>query len=526
MKSQPSTMSHNFSQVPHANVRRSSFDRSRSYKTTFNSGYLIPWLVDEILPGDTVKMSPTFLARLATPIKPFMDNLWLDWMVFFVPNRLVWDNWQRQMGEQRNPGDSVDFLTPQMVAPATTGYAFQSLQDYMGLRPGVPGYSHSSLPLRAHNLCFNEWFRDENLQNSITVDVGNGPDLPANYVLRRRGKRHDYFTSALPSPQKGPAVTIPLGSFAPVSYSNALSNDATLLRVATTGALNPTNGPLYAQGVDGNLYNQGTGTELQVDNSANLQVDLSSATAATISALRQAAAVQQLYETDARGGTRYVELLKAHFGVTSPDARLQRPEYLGGGSARVNVNPVPQTAPTDSETPQGNLAGFGAVSATGSVVKSFVEHGILIAFCSVRADLNYQQGLNRMWSRNTKLDYFWPTMQNIGEQAVLNKEIFVQGTSADEDVFGYQERYAEYRYAPNLITGKFRSDDPQSLDVWHLAQDFGSLPALNSNFIEENPPVERVVAVVDEPQFLMDVWTEFTHVRPMPMYSVPGLTRF
>lgn len=520
MKHQPSTMSHNFSQVPHANVRRSSFNRSRSYKTTFNAGYLIPWLVDEILPGDTINISPTFFARLATPIKPVMDNLWLDWMVFFVPNRLVWDNWQKQMGEQRNPGDSVDYLTPQQVAPVG-GYAVESLQHYMGLRPLIAGYSHNALPLRAYNLIYNEWFRDENLQNSVTVDVGDGPDTVTNYVLRRRGKRHDYFTSALPSPQKGPAVTLPLGSSAPVVSTGERMNMGVFS--------NPTYIQRVRVGTDAHLNlngSYGSIEEVIWGNETGLEADLASATQTTINAVRQASAVQQLFETDARGGTRYIELIKAHFGVTSPDARLQRPEYLGGGSARVNISPVAQTAPTDTETPQGNLAGFGTVTATGRVLKSFVEHGFLIAVCSVRADLNYQQGLHKMWSRETKLDYFWPTLQNIGEQAVLNKEIFLQATFADDDVFGYQERYAEYRYAPNLITGKFYSDDPQSLDVWHLAQDFTALPSLNASFIEENPPVARIVAVPSEPQFLMDIWTDFNHVRPMPMYSVPGLTRF
>ena len=398
MRHQPSTMSHNFAQVPHANVRRSAFDRSRSYKTTFNGGYLIPWLVDEILPGDTFKISPTFFARLATPLKPVMDNLWLDWMLFFV--RIAWcsKSFLTKWVSKKNPGDSVDFLTPICTAPAVTGYAFQSLQDYMGLRPGVPGYQHTTLPLRAYNLIYNDWFRDENLQNSFIVPTGPGPDSPSDFVLVRRGKRHDYFTSCLPSPQKGPAVDIPLGTTAPV-ITNGQQVELKWAGGTSNGLMtNMSGGDLYTSPAPPNNAITFFGDE------SGLVADLSGATPATINSLRQAAAVQQLYETDARGGTRYIEILKAHFGVTSPDARLQRPEYLGGGSARVGINPVAQTTPTPAagtETPQGNLAGFGAVTATGSVVKSFVEHGFIIGLCSVRADLNYQQGLHKMWSRLT-----------------------------------------------------------------------------------------------------------------------------
>lgn len=539
-------MKHNFSMIPRADIPRSSFDRSHGYKTTFDSGYLVPFFVDEALPGDTFKADLNMFCRLATPIVPFMDNLFLETFFFAVPIRLIWDNWQKFNGEQENPGDSTDFLVPTITAPEG-GWKYGSLADYMGVPTGVAGLKIDALWHRAYNLIYNEWFRDENLQDSVPIHKDDGPDSDADYVLLRRGKRHDYFTSCLPWPQKGPGVELPLGGQAPIGFTQRLgalplvdaqSNPYRLFAgsnsyeedyirssaglVSGAVSLNSTVNPPWS-----NPPPKTPQKILGIDNqylTQNLYTDLSSATAVTINSLRQAFQIQKLYEKDARGGTRYTEILRAHFGVVSPDARLQRPEYLGGTSGRININPVAQTSASDNTTPQGNLAAFGVYAdSKHAFTKSFVEHCVILGLVNVRADLNYQQGLNRMFSRQTRFDFYWPALAHLGEQAVLNKEIYAQGNATDDDVFGYQERWAEYRYKPSLITGKFRSTDPQSLDVWHLAQKFDNLPALNATFIEDNPPVSRVVAVQNEPQFLFDSYMKLKCVRPMPVYSVPGL---
>jgi len=466
-------------------------------------------------------------ARLSTPIAPFMDNLFLDTFFFAVPIRLVWDNFKKFMGEQINPGDSTSFLVPTMSAPAVTGHTIGSLSDYFGIPTGIAGLTHSSLWHRASNLIYNEWFRDQNLQNSLVVDRDDGPDSPTDYVLQRRNKRHDYFTSGLPWAQKGTAVQIPLGTSAPVLGIGK----STINFTANNVSVNESDGTAstYAQAA---IFDGGAQDDLWYgENSTganagypNIRADLSTATAATINSLRQAFQLQKLFERDARGGTRYTEIVRSHFNVTSPDARLQRPEYLGGGSSPINVHPIAKTSSTDVTSPQGNLAAMATTSGSGhGFSKSFTEHTLLLGYASVRADLNYQQGLNRMFSRSTRYDFYFPALSHLGEQSILNKEIYAQNDANDNQTFAYQERYAEYRYKPSVITGLFRSTAANNIDQWHLAQEFSALPALNSTFIQENPPLARVLAVNTEPHFLFDAYFKLKCARPMPTYSVPGL---
>jgi hypothetical protein len=504
----PSTMNHDFSRVPKAEIQRSVFNRDHGLKTTFDSGYLIPILFDEALPGDTYNVRMTGFGRLATPINPFMDNLYIETFFFAVPYRLIWDNWEKFCGQQDNPGDSTSYLVPEVSGTVTNS----SLYDYLGVPTGI-SLTWNNFAGRAYNLIWNEWFRDQNLQNSVVVDKDDGPDTLSDYVLLKRGKRHDYFTSCLPWPQKGDAVELPLGTRAVIATDAAQSADVTVY-----GTTWSDHTKLVATG----SFVQATATTGSDTN--ELYADLSTATAATINQLREAFQIQRLYERDARGGTRYTEIVRSHFGVVSPDARLQRPEYLGGGKDRINVNPIPQTSSTDATTPQGNMSAFATTGFSGhGFSKSFTEHSVIIGMACVFADLNYQQGLPRQFSRRDRWDFYWPALAHIGEQAVLNKEIYAQGTSVDDDVFGYQERFAEYRYKPSQITGQMRSNYAQSLDSWHLAQDFSSLPALNASFIEENPPVDRVVAVTSEPDIILDAHFSMKCARPMPTYSVPGL---
>lgn len=523
---------HQFAMTPRADVPRSSFNIQTTHKTTFDAANLVPVYCEEILPGDTYNVRMTAFARMATPLYPTMDNLHMESFFFFVPTRIVWDNWQKFNGEQRNPGDSVSYLIPQTVTPAG-GYPVNSLQDYFGLPTvgqvgGANTVSHNVLPLRAYNMIWNEWFRDENLQNSVASNFGDGPDAQTDYTLLKRGKRHDYFTSCLPWPQKGTAVTLPIGSTAPVITNSTAPIFKTLSGNAFTNGTMQYNSTAVAfkpqtpgSATDSTPVGFGTNT--------GLVADLSAATAATINSIRQAFQIQRLLERDARGGTRYTEIIRSHFGVISPDARLQRPEYLGGGSSPVNVSPIAQQSGTGisgGSTPLGQLGGIGTFTASGHGFRqSFTEHGYVIGLVNIRADLTYQQGLRKLWSRSTRFDFYWPAFAMLGEQAVLNKEIYCDGSASDNLVFGYQERWGEYRYHPSMITGLFRSTSAGTLDGWHYAQKFATLPTLNNTFITENPPIDRTLAVGSSvgKQFIFDSFFNIRAARPLPMYSVPGL---
>lgn len=514
-----------FARAPQATVPRSAFNRTFGHKTTFNAGLLIPIYVDEVLPGDTFNLRVTGFSRLSTPLHPIMDNMQMETFFFFVPNRLVWDNWQKFCGECTDPDSSTDYLVPSL-ADAPNGFTELSIYDYFGLPTKVKNLKKiSALPLRCYNLIWNEYFRDQNLQKSLPVPKGDGPDpLDANYNLKRRGKRYDYFTSCLPWPQKGPSVCLPLQGNANVLSTNVpivMDTDKDNSR-RTLIHYKSANIPGYHMQLDG--YAEAEKGFVRFKDPVPLKVDLSSATATCINNLRQSFQIQKMYERDARGGTRYIEILQSHFGVISPDARLQRPEYLGGGSSPVIITPIAQTsAISEQPSPLGNLAAIGTCVLRGhGFVKSFVEHGYVIGLVAVRADLTYQKGVDRHWSRRTRFDYYWPAFAHLGEQSVLNKEIYAQGTDDDDKVFGYQERFAEYRFKHSLITGLFRSNADKSLDSWHFSQDFESLPTLSGTFIEETPPVERIVAVTTEPHFIFDSEFKLKCARPMPAYSVPG----
>lgn len=566
---------HRFSDAPAMYMKRTKFDRSHVYKTTFNSGKLIPVFIDEVLPGDTTRMSVNYFARLATPIKPIMDNIYLDWFFFFVPNRLVWEHWQNFCFEQEDPDDSTDYVIPTVSATGNSKDAYiGSLWDYFGLPVNTSGNLSgiSALPFRGVYLIWNEWFRDENLQKSVKIQKGDtnevlnsarsaeqpswvfmsGTSIVPGLACPPRGKRHDYFTSALPWTQKGPGVSIGLAGTASIvdpspgagyllhSSGNQLaavsayagdSSSSGGRRVATgDGVMNlarPGSDFSSIGGFAGNTSSpetvsaQSASTYLGNDS----YVDLDTSSIFTINSLRTAFQMQKFYERLARGGSRYTEVLRSFFGVVSPDARLQRPEFLGSFTKMVNVNPIAQTSATDNTSPQGNLSAYGVTAAKfHGFTKSFVEHGYIFGFVCARADLTYQQGINKMWLRSTVYDFYWPTFAHLGEQAIELRELYAQGSEDDKKVFGYQERYAEYRYKPSQITGKFRSSVTSgNLDVWHLSQFFKNAPTLNEEFIIENPPIERIIAVPSEPEFLLDIGFRYTTVRPMPMFGTPGL---
>lgn len=543
---------HNFSNAPQVYQKRSRFDRSFVRKMTFNEGKLVPFFVDEVLPGDTVSLTVRDFCRLATPVAPFMDNLYLDKFFFFVPNRLVWEHWQNFCFEQEDPDDSTDYVVPTcQLAGGTAGETgIGTVWDYFALPTGLTkALNVNALPFRMYYLIWNEWFRDENLQKSVKIDKSDtnavfkqdrvsdqpswifstGTTYVNGFALAPRGKRFDYFTSALPFQQKGPGVSIGLAGTADVVLS---SNDNPILFSGGAGSSAFTNMSVYSskignevniQGYTGEVSNKGYlkfGSDVGIKGYA----DLDSSSIFTISSLRTAFQMQKFYERLARGGSRYTEVLTSFFGVVSPDSRLQRPEYLGGSSKMMNINPVAQTSSTGEVTPQGNLAAYGvSASKYHAFTKSFVEHGYIIGLLEVRADLTYQQGINKMWLRSTVYDWYWPTFAHLSEQAILNAEIYAQGTEEDKGVFGYQERYAEYRYHPSEICGHFRSTYTKPLDVWHLSQKFDSLPTLSDQFIQDKPPVERVVAVKNYPHFLIDIGFKYHTTRAMPMYGIPGL---
>lgn len=517
-----------FAQIPQINRPRSQFKRVSRHKHAFDEGLLIPFYLDDVLPGDTFNVRASMFARLATPIYPIMDNMYLETFWFYVPNRLVWTNFVKQHGERMDPDDTVDYTTP--VIDSTTiaaNSAVGSLWDNFGLPMQGKQYLDkvSALPFRMYNLIWREWFRDQDLQDSPVVDTDDGPDSLADYQLKRIGKFKDYFTTCRPEPQKGDPVDLPLGTTAPLALMS--NTNPTKIRSASTHSTVTAQNPLRADS-SGSLVDAAGTTPLLADVTSHTQVDLSTATAATVNELREAITVQQMYELDMRGGSRYIEMVFNHFGVINPDFRLQRPEFLGYNKSMVNIHPVAQTSETDAGTPQGNLSAFGTVAShQNGFVKTFTEHGYVIGLLAVRSDLSYQESLDRHWSRQTRLDYYLPIFANLGEQAVLNQEIWTNPSAATNNtaVFGYQERWAEYRFKTSKITGIFRSSAANSLDAWHLAEEFAALPTLGNTFIQENAPLDRCIAVPAEPHFIFDSLVTNITARPMPMYSAPGLMR-
>lgn len=549
-----------FAVNPNVDIKRSTFYQKYGIKTSFNAGQLIPLDWQEVLPGDTFSVDMACVVRMSTPIHPIMDDIWLDTYFFFVPARLCWNHWKEFMGENTTSAweQETEYEIPQITAP-TGGWAKGSIMDYMGIPTKVNNLSVNHMPVRAYVNIWNEWFRDENLQDPAYIDLGDtttagsngstyvtdaikgGMPLPVN-------KYQDYFTTALPQPQKGPDITLPIGDTAPVTIQGngksiiltdgtnnfGLIGQENNLKAVRPAGYNyqtedlphqyktPPAGDMFI--TNNALVGFDTGTETS---GLKGTADLSTATAANINSIRLAFQMQKALEKDARGGTRYVEMIKAHFGVTSPDARQQRPEYLGGTRMPININQVVQTSSTDSTSPQGNTAAYSLTGYKGNgYTKSFTEHGFVLTLVAVRTTHTYQQGIERKWSRLRRFDYYFPVFANIGEQAILNKEIYAQGNTEDSEAFGYQEPWAEYRYVPNRVSGAMRSNYAQTLDSWHLADDYDSLPILGNEWIQETKAnIDRTLAVQssNEDQFFGDFYFINKATRPMPMYGIPGL---
>ena len=546
-----------FAQVPRAEIRRARFKRDFANITTMNEGDLVPLYVDEVLPGDTISCQLNGLVRMATPLYPVMDNCYLDTYAFFVPCRLLWEHWENLMGQNDDSywAEKTEYSVPQTIAPTEAGWNVGTIADYMGIPTGIKGIKVNSMPFRAYARIWNEWFRDENLQQPVVQDTDDGYTIGSNAgttptdaqgggLPLKVAKYHDYFTSCLPEPQKGEAATIPIATGAlPVYWAD--ENKSFWGKSATANGM-----PAMTDGYMDSVYNAGktewgiytsnetpnvtqpahakvTMGDLSTKKEGFLAADASQLTAITINELRQAIAIQHILEADARGGTRYTELLTHEFGVTSPDSRLQRSEYLGGTRVPININQVIQQSGTTSVSPQGNTAAYSMTTLRNKMCSySAVEHGYLLILGCIRVNHSYQQGLSRMWTRKGRFDFYHPMLANLGEMAVLNKEIYCQGNAEDDEVFGYQEAWADYRYHPNIVTGEMRSQYAQSLDAWHYGDYYEALPTLSSSWIQEGTEnIDRTLAVQSENshQFIADFYFDQTWTRPMPIYSVPGL---